>query len=204
MEESLARSNSAWVRELRQAAPECNRAIQDLRMVLFARLKQSFPMRPDVTSAILEDYAQEAVLKVMASLDTFRGESQFLTWATKIAVRLVLTDLRRKRWNDVSLENLQAPDLKNLKGKAKSPEQQAIENELLGLLRHAVITELSDKQRQALIAIRFNGMPLEEVARRMGSNRNAVYKLMHDARKRLKSALLTHGLTEEEILEACS
>jgi RNA polymerase sigma-70 factor (ECF subfamily) len=82
------------------------------------------------------------------------------------------------------------------------PDQQAVQRQFLTILRRLIATELTDKQRQALVAVRIHGMPLEEVARRMGSNRNAMYKLLHDARQRLKSKLEDEGLTAEEILAA--
>ena len=67
-------------------------------------------------------------------------------------------------------------------------------------LQSVISEELTDKQREVLVATRIHGMPLEEVARRMGTNRNALYKLLHDARKRLKSRLEEEGLSPEDIL----
>jgi RNA polymerase sigma-70 factor (ECF subfamily) len=73
---------------------------------------------------------------------------------------------------------------------------------LLSTLRRIIATELTDKQRQALVAVRIHGMPLEEVARRMGTNRNALYKLLHDARQRLKKRMMAEGLSPQEMLAA--
>ena len=82
------------------------------------------------------------------------------------------------------------------------PEKQAVQRQVLSTLRQLIATELTDKQRQALVAVRIHGMPMEEVAHRMGTNRNALYKLLHDARQRLKNRLLTKGLTTQEVLAA--
>ena len=82
------------------------------------------------------------------------------------------------------------------------PDQQATQRIFLETLQRLISTELTDKQRQALIAVRVQGMPLEEVARRMGTNRNALYKLLHDARQRLKRKMEAEGLSPEEVLSA--
>ena len=164
-------------------------------------LGYAFSNRPDVTSGLLDDIAQDAVVRVVDRLDSFRGESQFLTWANKIAVRAALTELRRRRWKDISLDELEHPD-DMLVSMMKQPEKAAVQNELMGIIRDTIRTELTEKQRRALIAVGFRGMPLEEVARRLDTNRNSLYKLMHDARKRLKKALLHKGLSAREIIDA--
>jgi RNA polymerase sigma-70 factor (ECF subfamily) len=82
------------------------------------------------------------------------------------------------------------------------PEQQTIQKAVLATLQEAINDDLTERQRQALVAVKVKGMPLEEVARRMDTNRNALYKLLHDARQRLKQALLDKGLSPEEILAA--
>jgi len=163
-----------------------------------------------VTEADLEDFAQEALLKILAGLDSFRGESRFTTWAQKIAVRVALTELRRHRWRDVSLDKMTGgPDADHfisgtLADPSAGPEQQAIQRMLLSTLRRIIATELTDRQRQALVAARIHGMPLEEVARRMGTNRNALYKLLHDARQRLKKRMMAEGLSPQDVLAAFS
>jgi RNA polymerase sigma-70 factor (ECF subfamily) len=83
-----------------------------------------------------------------------------------------------------------------------SPEQQALLQTMLAALRSVITEELTDKQRQAMVATLVLGMPLEEVARRMGTNRNALYKLLHDARKRVKKRMLARGLSTEDLLAA--
>ena len=82
------------------------------------------------------------------------------------------------------------------------PAQQVVQRLFLESLQRLISTELTEKQRQALVAVRIQGMPLEEVARRMGTNRNALYKLLHDARQRLKSRMEAEGLSPEDVLAA--
>jgi RNA polymerase sigma-70 factor (ECF subfamily) len=83
-----------------------------------------------------------------------------------------------------------------------SPERQVTQRALLGMVKRLIAEELTDRQRRALIAVVFAGMPMAEVARRMGTNRNALYKLMHDARQRLKRCMLAEGISAEEALSA--
>ncbi len=195
------RTNQEWLTELRLTPPQCNEALESLRVRLLEGLTHAFFNRPGVDGSLLEDLAQESLLRVLGRLDSFRGESRFLTWAHTIAVRVALTEFRRRRWRDVSLESFEAPgDM--FAGQVGGPEKAAVQKDLLAALNQTMRAELTEKQRLAMLAVRFHGMPMEEAARRMGTNRSALYKLLHDARRRLKRALLERGLTTQEIMEA--
>lgn len=208
----IERTNQEWLDALR--GPGRDKALADLRAFLVRGLRwadgHGLANQASVTEADLEDFAQEALLKILAGLDSFRGESRFTTWAQKIAVRVALTELRRHRWRDVSLDEMTGfPDADpfipdTLADPSAGPEQQAIQRMLLSTLRRIIATELTDRQRQALVAARIHGMPLEEVARRMGTNRNALYKLLHDARQRLKKRMMAEGLSPQDVLAAFS
>lgn len=142
-------------------------------------------------------------MKILDSVDTFRGESRFTTWAQKIAVRIALTELRRRRWRDVSLQDLTQEG--NLTPLAMSnPDADPADTAGLRLIveqvRRVMEDSLSERPRTAMTAVMVHGMPLEEVAWRMGTNRNTLYKLLHDARKRMKRELERQGLSAEEIL----
>lgn len=199
------RTNEEWLADLRGA--EQSAALADLRAFLVRGLGYALASRRDVDDSIIEDFVQEALLKILGALDTFRGESKFTTWAQKIAVRVAFTEMRRSRWKDVSLDSIvEAHDLDFVPDmmidRSAGPDQQAAQHIFLETLQRLIATELTDKQRQALVAVRIQGMPLEEVARRMGTNRNALYKLLHDARQRLKRKMEAEGLTPEEMLAA--
>jgi RNA polymerase sigma-70 factor (ECF subfamily) len=219
----IERTNQEWLSALR--GPGRDEALADLRALLVRGLRYALANQSNVTEADLEDFAQEALLKILDGLDSFRGESRFTTWAQKIAVRVALTELRRHRWRDVSLDEITgSPDadpstaLRRSSGQGSGhrfipdtladpsagPEQQAIQRTLLNSLRQTIATELTDRQRQALVAVHIHGMPLEEVARRMGTNRNALYKLLHDARQRLKKRMMAEGLSPQDVLAAFS
>jgi len=202
----VERTNQEWLADLR--GPGCDQALMDLRTLLVKGLRYAMADRPAVTEADLENFAQEALLKILAGLDTFRGESRFTTWAQKIAVRVAFTELRRQRWKDVPLEDLVArysegdltPSV--LADPAPYPGQQATQQLLLEMVQRLIAEELTERQRQAMVAAVIVGMPLEEVARRMGTNRNALYKLLHDARKRLQKRMLARGLSPQDVLAA--
>jgi RNA polymerase sigma-70 factor (ECF subfamily) len=199
------RSNEQWLAELR--GPERDRALADLRAVLVRGLRVALRgrVRQGLNEAA-EDFAQEALIKITANLDTFRGESQFTTWAQKIAVRTASTELRRKRWRDVSLQEVldsygtRTGESDRLADEQPTPEQLTMRSTMVATVRRFVDDELTDKQREAIVAVMFEGMPQEEAARRMGTNRNALYKLMHDARRRLKKRMEAEGLSAQDVL----
>jgi RNA polymerase sigma-70 factor (ECF subfamily) len=200
------RSNVEWLSELR--GPGRETALADLRALLVRGLRYAMSDRPSVKDEDLEDFAQDALLKILAGLDSFRGESKFTTWAHKIAVRVAFSELRRRRWKDVSFQDLLSRydngDLTPavLTDLSPDPERRATQQMMLDLVQRLIMEELTDRQRQAMTALMMGGMPMEEVARRMGTNRNALYKLMHDARQRLKKRMLDRGISPQEILAA--
>jgi RNA polymerase sigma-70 factor (ECF subfamily) len=199
------RTNQEWLDALR--GPGREQALADLRAFLIRGLRHALADWSNVDQTTLEDFAQEALLKILANLDSFRGESRFTTWAQKIAVRVALTELRRHRWRDVSLDKITSfPDTDSIPYRtadpSAGPEQQAMQQMILDTLRRLISEELTDKQRQAMTAVYLRGMPLEEVARRMGTNRNALYKLLHDARQRLQKAMVAEGVSSQDVVDA--
>ncbi len=194
-------TNEAWLEALR--GPRRDEALEHLRERLVTGLRAALVRRGAHRATLLaEDFAQDALLQILARLDTFRGESRFTTWAQKVAVRIALTELRRKRWRNVSLDDL-APegaspnDRASLADHAPDPEARTASALLFAHIQRAIDEDLTERQRLALNAVMVHGMPLEEVARRMDTNRNALYKLLHDARKRLRKSLEAQGLSPE-------
>jgi len=202
------RSNEEWLEDLR--GPEQNEALVDLRATLTRGLRFAFINRVpnNQLDDLVEDFVQDALLKILDNLDTFRGESRFTTWAQKIAVRVALTELRRQRWKDISIEDLLPEDASGdftpaiLTDPGVSPEEETLRASMMETVQRLIMEELTDRQREAMLAVMVGGMPLEEVARRMGTNRNALYKLMHDARQRMQKRLEAEGLSPQEVLAA--
>jgi RNA polymerase sigma-70 factor (ECF subfamily) len=200
-----SRTNQEWLDALR--GPGRDEALADLRAILVRGLHYALASQLDVDEALLEDFAQEAILKTLAALDSFRGESRFTTWAQKIAIREALTELRRHRWRDVSLDKITGGSDSDfipttLADPSAGPERQAIQRELLETLGRMISEKLTDRQRTAMTAVYLHKVPLEEVARVMGTNRNALYKLLHDARQRLQQEILAEGFSGQDVLDA--
>ncbi len=197
------RSNDEWLAALR--GPRRDDALADLRVLLEHGLRAALHGR--TSSAVepsVEDFVQEALIKILDNLDSFRGESRFTTWAHKICVRTAFAEMRRRRWRDVSLEEAIL-----YRGESRStpvdtladPEQAATKGMILAEFRRFIGEELTERQRTALLAA-LGGMPLEAIADRMGTNRNALYKLLYDARKRLKRRMLAEDLLPHHVLSA--
>ncbi|MEX1071064.1 MAG: sigma-70 family RNA polymerase sigma factor [Anaerolineales bacterium] len=200
------RTNEDWLRDLGEA-PSAG-ALEDLRAILLRGLRATLNGRVDGNvDSISEDFVQEALLKILNSLDTFRGESRFTTWAQKIAIHVALSELRRRRWKDVSLQDYSqtsegdefTPSV--LTDSRPQPDDEAARQDVLQIVRDLIFAELTERQRQAMLSIVQDGVPLSELAERMDTNPNALYKLLHDARQRLKQRLEEKaGMTAQEVL----
>ncbi|MGF1472589.1 MAG: RNA polymerase sigma factor [Rubrobacteraceae bacterium] len=197
------RTNEQWVAALR--GPGQDEAISDLRVLLVRGLRAALGRRRGISEAILEDFAQEALIKILDNLDSFRGESRFTTWAQKISVRVAFTELRRKEWQNVSLQDITnrydttGPEPREMADPQPAPEELATRQVVYDTVRRLVYEELTERQQEAIVAVMLNGMPLEEAARRMETNRNALYKLMYDARKKLKAGLISEGISPQDV-----
>ena len=207
-------SNEEWVEHLSGTVD--NAALQELRSILVRGLKPALSKYVDrELNQFVEDVTQDALLKILDNVDTFRGESKFVTWAMKIAVREGLTELRRKRWDDISIEDLKNPG--NQEGEeggevfsdtfaADEPSPEHVTSQKLMLEKvHSIIDNiLTDKQRRAITLLMIHGLPITVVAEQMDTNRNSLYKLVHDARKKIKNEFEVQGLDPEKILDEIS
>lgn len=202
----MGRDNEAWVRDLRCGGGAQEKALESLRTYLLGVLPGSLRRYGPVPDHLLEDLVQDALLRVLDRLDDFEGRSRFTTWVTTIAVRTALTELRRRRWKDVSLEDVTRGDGFDPEDpgvEAADPESQAARHGIVRALESILTERLSERQRGAIVA-ELRGMPQAEIGRRLGISRNAVYKLTHDARKNLKAGLEASGFDAAEIRAAFS
>jgi RNA polymerase sigma-70 factor (ECF subfamily) len=202
----------AGIANLSVSGPDREAALADLNEIIHRGLPYSLskylsPQDPNFNNfnALADEVAQDTLLRVLDNLSSFEGRSKFTTWVHKIAVRIALTELRRKRWQDVSLdeiiENSETPaSLSMMADASLSPEGAAEQADMLEHIQRIIEEELTERQRTALLAIGVHGMPMPVVADRMDMNRNALYKLLHDARLKLKKRLSDEGLAPEEIL----
>jgi RNA polymerase sigma-70 factor (ECF subfamily) len=155
-----------------------------------------------VAPDLCEDFAHDALVRIRERLSGFRGESRFTTWAMAIATRIAFDELRHKRWKDISFEAASADATVPLVFESRteaSQEKSMVRERVLGALRDVLESKLTEKQRAVLVA-ELNGMPHAAIATSLGMNRNALYKLSHDARKRVKSHLLDAGISEADVL----
>jgi RNA polymerase sigma-70 factor (ECF subfamily) len=212
----IERSNEQWFHDLTGEAAARDKAIADLR----TRLQRGIyyylsnersdlaDLAAEEIAQMAEDFVQEAVLRVLKNLDSFKGNSQFTTWATKVAVRIAISELRRARYKDFSLDNLMCDgDLREANTAQINsplpdrPETITEKSEALRQIDRAFAEVLTPRQRTALEAVMVDEVPLETVAEQLGTNRNALYKLIFDARRKLRAYLDDQGLSPEYILD---
>ena len=206
-----ARTNEMWLSDLRLEGAKRELALSDLREVIqrglpYALSRWVSPASPALLP-LIEEVTQETLLRVLDQLHTFEGRSLFTTWVQKIAIRIALTELRRKRWHDSSLDELLETDGSPapsglMADRAPGPDAIAEQRDMIAHVRRVLEQELTPKQREALVLLGIQEVPLEEVARQLKTNRNALYKLLHDARLRLRRRLKSEGLSAQEVLAA--
>ena len=211
------RTNEEWLSQLKSEGAERAAALGDLRTRLergvFFYLRNDRSDLSDRTSEEIEqmtqDFVQDALLKVLDNLESFRGESKFTTWATKIATRVAISELRRVRYKNYSLDHLTAdgeimPSIASLgvtPEDAPAPENFAEREEVLRIVDEAIENVLTERQRMALTSYVIDGANIEVIAEQMGTNRNALYKLIHDARVKLKKYMEEQGLSLDYVLD---
>lgn len=193
-----------WVQVLTADSVQRENALGDLRDFLLRGLSRSLTQCYG-GQLDLEDVVQLALVKILDSLESFRGQSRFTTWAMSIAVRIGISQLRRHYYRDVSLDLGQADRsaLELSLGTSEPSDESASRSSVMNLLQTLIDTVLTDRQRAAIRGT-LEGLPVEEIAVRMNSNRNAVYKLVHDARLRLREGFEARGVTMEDVLETLS
>jgi RNA polymerase sigma-70 factor (ECF subfamily) len=194
----------AWLRSLRAAGPERDEAVARLHALLLraarfevSRRRPSLPhLRGNELDDIALEAADDAVMSVLRRLDDFRGASRFTTWAYKFALLEAAVKLRRRAWQgrEIPLE----PETWNLFSSTElEPHEQAAQDELLTALQQAIDEVLTPHQRRVLVALALNGVPIDVLAERLSTTRGALYKTLHDARRKLRRGLEANGIFEE-------
>ena len=196
----LDAESERWVNALQAAGPDRRRALDDLHARLL-RIARSELHRRSPSSRIagpeLDDLAHQAasdaLLAIGAKLDGFRGESRFMTWAYKFVVFEVSNKVGRHFWRHPTA-TLDSDDWARLPDRfALDPADQAEWGEMLCALRRAVDENLTARQRRVFVAIVLNDVPLDALVVELDSNRNAIYKTMFDARRKLRAVLVANG-----------
>lgn len=209
------RSNQEWLKVLNQAELPQEEALVELRQLLLraalytlvSHLEDLKDMAEGDRLALAEECAQEALMAVLAHLGDFRGDSKFTTWVYKFGVNIAHAKARRWRWRQVSLDDLADDDgnydwLQFQEGLRTADSEQSIRQaEVVGVIREALATQLTPRQRQVLQLMAFDDVPMDVVVQHLNSNRNAVYKLLHDARLKIKQQLTMSGYDLAEVVD---
>jgi len=202
---AVRRSEGEWAADLASDDVALrNDAMRDLRDMLYRGLSRSLSKGRRVDDAFLEDIVQESSIKILENLGDFEGRSKFRTWAVTIAVRTAVSKMRKREWQDVSLESVTSEagsDPRIAIDPSETVDQRSSRSELLSKLKELIDSELTEKQWTAITA-ELGGMPIEQIAEKFGSNTNSLYKLLHDARKKLRNGLEAAGFTIDDVREA--
>jgi len=198
---SAAAESQRWLEQLGDGGAARDAAVGELHALLLKAARFEIGRRrtglPHLRGGDFEDLAQQsaddALVAVLAKLDQFRGESRFTTWAYKFALLEAAVKLRRLAWQgrEVPLEEEAWSTLATATSWAGRGAEDA---ELFTVLREEIENGLSPRQREVLVAVALNHVPIDVLAERLGSTRGALYKILHDARRKLRTALRERGI----------
>jgi RNA polymerase sigma-70 factor, ECF subfamily len=201
---SESSESSAWLEALRGSGPGYDDAVEKLHALLMRAARYEVSKRRASLSYVrgeeLEDVAvqaaDDALMAVLAKLDSFRGESRFTTWAYKFALLEAGVRLRRRAWQEREVV-LDSQSWTQLSEAGPGPEAGAERAELLDALVDCIGEELTPHQRQVLVPLAIDGVPIDVLAERLNTSRGALYKTLHDARRKLRSTLEDRGFPVE-------
>ena len=204
----LDEESREWLRSLRAEGAARDEAVARLHGLLLraarfevARRRPTLPhLRGNELDDIALEAANDALMSVLARLDTFRSASRFTTWVYKFALLEAAVKLRKRAWQgrEVPLE----PETWSLFSSAGlEPDEEAEQSELLTTLKGAIAEVLTPHQRRVLVALAVNGVPIDVLADRLNTTRGALYKTLHDARRKLRKHLDESGLSLDSWLE---
>jgi len=194
-----------WIRELSGAGPQREAALARLHDLLLRIARNELQRRGSrlrITGPELDDLgyqaAADALLAIIVKLGQFRGESKFTTWAYKFVILEVSAKIGRHFWATPAVP-MDAEDWERLPDRlGLDPARETERRELAGAVRRAVDEHLTLRQRQIFVAIVLDGVPMDALVAELGSTRNAIYKTMFDARRKLRDALAANGYLNDQ------
>ncbi|MEV4757018.1 sigma-70 family RNA polymerase sigma factor [Micromonospora sp. NPDC049559] len=200
--------SAEWLRALRGGGAEREAALERLHALLLRVARGEVRRRGGLLGAqgpelddLAHQAAADAVLAVLDKIGQFRGESRFTTWAYKFAVFEVSNKLGRHFWRRPTVP-METEDWDRLPDRfGVDPARHSEWRDLAAALRKAVDTELTAHQRRIFVALVLDGVPLDALVVQLGSNRNAIYKAMFDARRKLRAALVADGYLHHDVSE---
>ncbi|MGD9695625.1 MAG: RNA polymerase sigma factor [Thermoleophilia bacterium] len=190
-----------WLADLRSEGGPRERAVARLHDLLVgaarfevARRRRALPGAPgDELDDIAREAAADAVMSVLRRLDDYRGLSRFTTWAYKFALLEAAVALRRRAWREREVV-MDPARWEMLPVAGGDPHGDVARSQLMRAIARAVDGALTPRQREVLVALTIRGEPIDVLAERLGATRGAVYKALHDARRRLRAELAAQGL----------
>jgi len=191
-----------WLAQLRSEGAEHDEAVARLHALLLraarfevARRRPTLPhLRGNDLDDIAMQAADDALMSVLARLDDFRGLSRFTTWAYKFALLEAAVKLRKRAWQGRELP-LEPESWSLFSSAGLEPDIEAEQSELLKTLQTAINQVLTPHQRRVLVGLALNGVPIDVLAERLNTTRGALYKTLHDARRKLRTHLAERGLS---------
>jgi RNA polymerase sigma-70 factor, ECF subfamily len=204
---ALDAESQEWLRSLRLDDTR-EEAIARLHALLLraarfevARRRPTLPhLRGNELEDIANEAADDALMSVLRRLDDFRGASRFTTWVYKFALLEASAKLRRRSWQGREIP-LEPEGWGRFSSPGLEPDAQTEQSELLATLQNAIAEVLTPHQRSVLVALTLNGVPIDVLAERLNTNRGALYKTLHDARRKLRKHLDERGLAPDDWLE---
>jgi RNA polymerase sigma-70 factor (ECF subfamily) len=200
------RESRIWIERLRGSGPDRDAALAQLHALLLRAARFEVARRhatsPHLRGGDHDDLAQQsaddALVAILRKLDDFRGESRFATWAYKFALYEAAANVRKRSWQgrEIPLKADTWPLIAD--DHQRTPQEDAETADLLAALGEGIERDLSPHQREVLVAIALNGVPIDVLAERLNTTRGALYKTVHDARQNLRAALSSRGLSVDD------
>jgi len=197
-----------WLRTLRGDGLAHDAAVVRLHALLLraarfevSRRRATLPhLRGDDLDDLAQQAADDALVSVLRRLDDFRGASRFTTWAYKFALLEAAVKLRKRAWQGREIP-LEDDAWNSFSDAALEPGAMAEQSELVETLKLAIATVLTTHQRRVLVALAIDGVPIDVLAERLDTTRGALYKTLHDARRKLRAHLEASGLAPDVMQE---
>jgi RNA polymerase sigma-70 factor (ECF subfamily) len=204
---SATAESQAWVDALSTAGPGHDDAVERLHDLLLrgarfevSRRRASLAhVRGDELEDVAMQAADDALMAVLGKLDDYRGASRFTTWAYKFALLEAGVRLRRRAWQEREVV-LDSDSWTRLASSTPGADDTAERSELLQTLSDCIAEELTPHQRQVLVSLAMDGVPIDVLAERLGTTRGALYKTLHDARRKLRAKMSERGFPQDTTL----
>ncbi len=198
-QDKLDRESAAWVARLQPGGQGYDKAVEDLHMLLLKAARFEVQRRhaalgrlPGEQEDLAQQSADDALMAVLRKLGEFRGDSRFTTWAYKFALLEAAVKVRGHAWRGREVQ-LDPEGWSVISDSMQTPHDDAEARELINALQRAIRDDLTSHQREILVAITLDEVPIDVLAERLATTRGALYKTLHDARRKLRASLASDG-----------